>query len=569
METTIVKSKRTYLPDNLQITSWQVVERYYEDLKTRSINNVNDLNNWLLNRSELESVLQEDLGWRYIKMTCDTQNKEFEDSFNFYVTDIEPHCAQYTQELNLKLLNCTFINELDQRYNNFIRFVKKSVEIFREENIPLKAELQQKEQQYGSIAGAMTITVDGKEITLQQAAAFLKSTDREKREAVYTKIASRRLQDAEQLDQLFSELVSLRQKIAVNAGFENFRDFSFAAMGRFDYTPKDCFDFQNAIQQHVVPVCNKLDESRKTKLQLNDYKPWDTDADVDGLNPLKPFANGNEMMQKAIECFTTINPFLGDCLKQLKDLKRIDLDSRIGKAPGGYNYPLYETGVPFIFMNSTGLLRDLVTIVHEGGHAVHSIVSQDLAYVDMKSFPSEVAELASMSMELISMEHWQNFFNNADELKRAKKEHLEDVLTVLPWVATVDKFQHLLYTNPNHSAAERKKMWETTFNEFASTAVNWSGQEKFKSILWQKQLHIFEVPFYYIEYGMAQLGAIALWRNYKSNPEKTIEQYLNALRLGYTKTIGEIYEAAGVRFDFSPEYMKELMDFVNNELDKL
>lgn len=569
METTIVKSKRTYLPDNLQITSWQVVERYYEDLKTRSINNVNDLNNWLLNRSELESVLQEDLGWRYIKMTCDTQNKEFEDSFNFYVTDIEPHCAQYTQELNLKLLNCTFINELDQRYNNFIRFVKKSVEIFREENIPLKAELQQKEQQYGSIAGAMTITVDGKEITLQQAAAFLKSTDREKREAVYTKIASRRLQDAEQLDNLFTELILLRHKIAVNAGFENFRDFSFAAMGRFDYTPKDCFDFQNAIQQHVVPVCNKLDESRKTKLQLNDYKPWDTDADVDGLNPLKPFANGNEMMQKAIECFTTINPFLGDCLKQLKDLKRIDLDSRIGKAPGGYNYPLYETGVPFIFMNSTGLLRDLVTIVHEGGHAVHSIVSQDLAYVDMKSFPSEVAELASMSMELISMEHWQNFFNNADELKRAKKEHLEDVLTVLPWVATVDKFQHLLYTNPNHSAAERKKMWETTFNEFASTAVNWSGQEKFKSILWQKQLHIFEVPFYYIEYGMAQLGAIALWRNYKSNPEKTIEQYLNALRLGYTKTIGEIYEAAGVRFDFSPEYMKELMDFVNNELDKL
>lgn len=569
MEITTDKSKRNYLPDNLQITSWPTIEHYYEDLKNRSINNVNDLNTWLLNRSELESILQEDLGWRYIRMTCDTQNKEFEDAFNFYVTNIEPHCAQYTQELNLKLLGCPFINELDQRYNNFIRFVKKSVEIFREENILLKAELQQKEQQYGSIAGAMTITVDGKEITLQQAATFLKSNDREKREAIYNKIATRRLKDAEQLDSLFTELLLLRHKIAVNAGFENFRDFSFAAMGRFDYTPKDCFDFQNAIQQHVVPVCNKLDVSRKVKLKLNDYKPWDTDFDTDGLSPIKPFSNGDEMMEKAIECFNSINPFLGDCLKQLKELKRIDLDSRIGKAPGGYNYPLYETGVPFIFMNSTGLLRDLVTIVHEGGHAVHSIVTQDLAYVDMKSFPSEVAELASMSMELISMEHWQNFFNNADELKRAKKEHLEDVLTVLPWVATVDKFQHLLYTNPNHSTAERKKIWETTFNEFASTAVNWTGQEKFKSILWQKQLHIFEVPFYYIEYGMAQLGAIALWRNYKMNPEKTIEQYLNALRLGYTKTIGEIYEAAGVRFDFSPKYMKDLMDFVNIELEKL
>ena len=569
METITDKLNRTYLPAGLQITSWEVVEHFYEDLKTRSISSVADLNKWLLNRSELESVLQEDLGWRYIRMTCDTQNKAFEDAFNFYVTEIEPHCAKYTQDLNLKLLSCDYLNQLDQRYNNFIRYVKKSVEIFRAENIPLKAELQQKEQQYGSIAGAMTITVDDKEITLQQAATYLKSNDRDKREAVYTKIASRRLQDAEQLDTLFTELVALRQKIAANAGFENFRDYSFAAMGRFDYTPQDCFLFHHAIEKHVVPVCNKLDELRKIKLEINDYKPWDADVDADGLNPLKPFNNGNEMLQKAIECFTVINPFLGDCLAQLKDLKRIDLDSRIGKAPGGYNYPLYETGVPFIFMNSTGLLRDLVTIVHEGGHAVHSIVSQDLAYVDMKSFPSEVAELASMSMELISMEHWQNFFTDAEELRRAKKEHLEDVLTVLPWVATIDKFQHLLYTHPNHTVTERKEMWENTFNEFSSSAVNWKGQEKFKSILWQKQLHIFEVPFYYIEYGMAQLGAIALWRNYKLNPEKTIEQYLSALRLGYTKTIGEIYETAGVRFDFSSEYMKELMDFVNEELEKL
>ncbi len=569
METTNVQSKRTYLPTSLKITSWQVVEHYYQDLKSREINSITDLNNWLLNRSELESVLQEDLGWRYIRMTCDTQNKDFEDAFNFYITDIEPHCAQYTQELNLKLLASPYLNQLDQRYRNFIRYIKKSVEIFREENIPLKAELQQKEQQYGSIAGAMTITVDDKEITLQQAANYLKNNDREKREMVYNKIASRRLQDSEQLDALFTELLQLRHKIATNAGFKNFRDFSFAAMGRFDYTPEDCFSFHDAIQKHVVPVCNKLDEIRKTKLQLDQYKPWDSSVDADGFTPLKPFANGDEMMQKAIACFTTINPFLGDCLEQLKDLKRIDLDSRIGKAPGGYNYPLYETGVPFIFMNSTGLLRDLVTIVHEGGHAVHSIVSQDLAYVDMKSFPSEVAELASMSMELISMEHWDSFFNNADELKRARKEHLEDVLTVLPWVATVDKFQHLLYTNPNHTVAERKEMWDKTFSEFASPAINWNGQEKFKSNLWQKQLHIFEVPFYYIEYGMAQLGAIALWRNYKSNPEKTIEQYLNALRLGYTKTIGEIYEAAGVRFDFSSEYMQELMDFVNEELEKL
>ncbi|MEO8147247.1 MAG: M3 family oligoendopeptidase [Bacteroidia bacterium] len=563
-------SKRIYLPTDLQITSWQTVEKYFEDLKSRPINSVEDLKNWLHHRSELESVMQEDLGWRYIRMTCDTENKTYEEAFNFYVSEIEPNVSLYTQEINLKLLQCPFLDQLnDGRYYNFIRHVKKSVEIFREENIPIQAELHQKEQQYGSIAGAMTVEVEGKEITLQQAAKYLKSTDRSKREEVYSKIADRRLHDADKLDALYSELIQLRHKIAVNAGFANFRDYAFAAMGRFDYTPQDCFLFHESISKHVVPICNQLEEERKKQLGVSPYKPWDTEVDTDGKSPLKPFANGDEMMTKAIDCFKTINPFFGDCLQQLKSLEHVDLDSRIGKAPGGYNYPLYETGVPFIFMNSSGLLRDLVTIVHEGGHAIHSIVTQKLDYVDMKSCPSEVAELASMSMELISMEHWDQFFNNSDELKRARKEHLEDVLTVLPWVATVDKFQHWVYINPTHTVDERKVMWEKTFTEFGSNVIDWTGQENFKKHLWQKQLHIFEVPFYYIEYGMAQLGAIALWHNYKEDPDKAVQQYLNALKLGYTKSIGEIYNEAGAKFDFSSDYIKDLMQFVKQELAKL
>ena len=248
--------------------------------------------------------------------------------------------------------------------------------------------------------------------------------------------------------------------------------------------------------------------------------------------------------------------------------ERVDLDSRIGKAPGGYNYPLYETNVPFIFMNASGLLRDLVTMVHEGGHAIHSVVSSDLPYVEMKSFPSEVAELASMSMELISMEHWHVFFDNKDDLKRARREHLEDVLTVLPWIAAVDKFQHLIYTNENNENV-RLKLWNETFNAFSSSVINWQDCERFKTFIWQKQLHIFEVPFYYIEYGMAQLGAIAMWRNYKLQPAETIQQYVAALQLGYTKSISQIYEAAGVRFDFSESYINELMKFVQDELNAL
>ncbi len=570
MEATSAISKRNFLPADLEINSWQSVEKYYEELKNREIASLNDLMQWLHFRSELESVLQENLGWRYIRMTCDTENKTYEEAFNFFVAEIEPKVARYTQEINLKLLHCPFLDQLnDKRYFNFIRHVKKSVELFREENIPLQAELHQKEQKYGSIAGAMTIEVDGTEITLQQAGKYLKSTDRNKRQEVYIKVAERRMNDSVKLDELYSELILLRHKIATNAGFNNYRDYAFAAMGRFDYTPQDCFNFHEAIRQHVVPVCNELDKERKKQLSLETYKPWDTEVDTSGNKPLKPFANGDEMMNKAIRCFDSINPFFGDCLKQLQDMKRIDLDSRIGKAPGGYNYPLYETGVPFIFMNSSGLLRDLVTIVHEGGHAIHSIVTQNLDYVDMKSCPSEVAELASMSMELISMEHWDCFFENSDELKRAKKEHLEDVLTVLPWVATVDKFQHWVYTNPGHTVEERNNKWEEIFNEFGSTVIDWNGQELFKKHIWKKQLHIFEVPFYYIEYGMAQLGAIALWYNFKNNPEKTVQQYLNALRLGYTRSISEIYSEAGAKFDFSSAYINELMQFVKSELAKV
>jgi oligoendopeptidase F len=253
----------------------------------------------------------------------------------------------------------------------------------------------------------------------------------------------------------------------------------------------------------------------------------------------------------------------------MKEMGHLDLDSRIGKAPGGFNYPLYEIGVPFIYMNAAGTLRDLVTMVHEGGHAIHSFLTRDLELTEFKSVPSEVAELASMGMELISMDFWDEFFTNEDDLKRAQKEQLEKVISTLPWVAAIDKFQHWIYENPNHTEKERYDKWKEIMNTFGSAVVDWSGFEDVRSNLWQKQLHLFEVPFYYIEYGMAQLGAIALWRNYKQNPEKTIKQYKEALKLGYTKSIGEIYKTAGIEFNFTRNYVRELMHFVSDELKKL
>jgi oligoendopeptidase F len=318
-----------------------------------------------------------------------------------------------------------------------------------------------------------------------------------------------------------------------------------------------------------VPLLNEFARQRKSDLNVPALRPWDKAVDPKGLDALKAFSNGQELTDKTIEVFHRIDPFLGQCLSIMKEMGHLDLESRKGKAPGGYNYPLSEIGVPFIFMNATSTVRDLVTIMHEGGHAVHNFLTRDLELNDFKSTPSEVAELASMSMELISMDHWDVFFTNPEELKRAKRDHLEDLMETLPWVATIDKYQHWLYENAGHTHAQREQQWNKIFDEFADTVTDWSNLEEAKSYLWQKQLHLYEVPFYYIEYGMAQLGAIAVWRNYRKNPAAGLQGYQNALKLGYLRSIPEIYKAANIKFDFSRAYIKELMEFVKEELSKI
>jgi oligoendopeptidase F len=447
--------------------------------------------------------------------------------------------------------------------------MKKAVEIFREENIPLKTEIQTESQKFGQINGAMTVMVDDKELTLQQAGVLLQSTDRALRESIYFKISNRRLKDKDKLDDLFSHLVSLRNQVATNADFKNFRDYMFAALGRFDYTPQDCFNFHESVSKEVVPLLDDLSKRRKKLLEVDELRPWDKAVDPTGREPLKPFNTGDELLELSTEVFSSIDPYLGERLKIMKDMEHLDLESRKGKAPGGYNYPLAEIGVPFIFMNATSTLRDMVTLMHEGGHAVHSFLTKDLELGAFKHTPSEVAELASMSMELISMDAWHLFFKDEEALVRAKREHLEQIIETLPWVATIDKFQHWIYENPDHSFDERKQNWNEIFNQFSDSITNWSGLQVQKDYLWQKQLHLYEVPFYYIEYGMAQLGAVAVWKNYKEDPDAGLAGYLNALKLGYTASIPEIYEAAGIKFDFSREYIRELMTFVKDELEDL
>ena len=565
------KKDRTLLPNDFEVTSWEALKPYYNDLLEREITSANDLQQWFQDRSELEAVISEDLAWRYIKMTCDTADEQLRESYTEFVTQIQPEIAPFSNELNKKALASPYLDELKNLggYPILIRELEKDARIFREENIPLQTEAQNEAQNFGKISGAMTVKINKQEMTLQQAANRLQSTDRKVRKKAYKKITKRRLEDKDPLNALFTKLINVRDKIGKNAGFDNYRDYKFTEMGRFDYALQDCVDFHNAVAKEVVPMLNNLAAMRKLKLEVKRLRPWDKAVDPEGNQPLKPFSTGKDLTQKTIEAFGSLDPYLGECIAVMREMGHLDLESRKGKAPGGYNYPLSETGVPFIFMNATSNLRDMVTMMHEGGHAVHSFLTRDLELTNFQHTPSEVAELASMAMELISMDYWHLFFKNEEDLKRAKREHLEQIIETLPWVATIDRFQHWVYENPNHSLEQRVAEWNSILDTFSDNITDWDGLEEEKSHLWQKQLHLYEVPFYYIEYGFAQLGAIAVWKNYRNDPKKGLEGYKNALKLGYTRTIPEVYEAANIKFDFSPAYIKSLMSFVREELDRI
>jgi oligoendopeptidase F len=564
----IEKLPRRYLPQDFKLSDWSSIQGFFDELLNRPLNSKRELEKWLEDMSEVEAVIGEDAAWRQIRMTCDTENKELEKAFEFFVLEIQPKIQPYADKLNRKLVECPYTSELDQKeFHTYLRSVKKSIELFREENIPLQAETAVLGQQYGIITGKMSIEVQGKEYTLQQASKFLESHDRNLREEVYRKMQERRLQDKDQLNELFSKLVEKRDQIAKNAGFENYRDYKFIDLGRFDYTKEECFQFHEAITTHVMPLVDFIYDRKRQKLGLSSLRPWDTEAEPEGVRPLTPFQTGDELVDKTITCFREMDPFFADCLKKMKEMDRFDLDSRKGKAPGGYNCPLEETGAPFIFMNAAGQMHDVTTMVHEGGHAVHSFLSHPLKLTSFKQYPMEIAEVASMAMELMSMDHWDVYFDNAEDLKRAKEHQLERVITIFPWIATIDKFQHWIYENPKHSLEERAENWRRILNDYTSIAMDVSGLEEYRKSSWQRQLHLFEVPFYYIEYGIAQLGAIGLWKQYKENKQQAIENYTKALSLGGTRTLPELYEAAGLKFSFSPDYISELMLFVHQELE--
>ena len=566
-----VHQRRSFVDENLLIDSFESVEKYMNELLNREISSPEELKKWLKDKSELEAVLEEDMAWRYIKMSIDTRNEEYSKAYNFFVSEIQPKLAPFDDQLNKKLMECPHREGLEKEtaYKIYFRGVQTQLELYREENISIQAYLSQKSQEFGAISGAQSIEHKGDQLTMPQASMLLKEQDEALRKNIFEKIATRRLKDVQALDELYTELIQKRTELAKNAGFNNYRDYKFKEMGRFDYTKESCFEFHKAVEEHIVPLVKKIQEQKLVKLGKSKFKPWDTAVNPDGKAPLKPFKSGQEMLDKTIAIFNDIDSKFAGFLKTMEQMKHFDLESKPGKAPGGYNYPLYETGAPFIFMNSVGSQNDFTTMVHEGGHAVHSFLTHELELTSFKSFPSEIAELASMSMELLTMDYWNKVYADQDDLYRAKKEQIEGTLTLLPWIAQIDAFQHWVYENHNHTTKERTGYWMELNERFGTGLVDWNGHEKVLESSWQRQLHLFEVPFYYIEYGIAQLGAIGVWKNSKTDFKKAVNQYENALKLGYTESMPDVFKAAGISFDFSGSHICKLAEFVEEELEKL
>lgn len=560
---------RGFVPADADLGDWEQVEPLFRDLAERSVDSAVELEAWLRDRSELEACLAEERARRYIAMTCHTDDEELEARYLEFIEGVVPRSKPWRHRLNERFVESPFRDELDpERYRVLDRDVAVEIEIFREDNVPLQTEASKLSQRYQKICGAMTVEFDGEERTLPQMARYLEETDRQLRRRAWEAIVERRLKDRDELDRIFDELVELRHRIACNAGFDDYRGYAFRSMGRFDYGPEDAEAFHEAVQRCVVPLARRIDERRRERLGVERLRPWDLAVDPLGRPPLRPFADAEELARGVQGILARLDGELAGQFASLREGGELDLDSRKGKAPGGYMSTLDEVRRPFIFMNAAGLHRDVETLLHESGHAFHALATRAEPLHHYRHAPIEFAEVASMTMELLADDHLDVFYDE-DEAARAKRQHLEGVVGLLPWVARVDAFQHWIYTHPDHDRAGRTAAW-LELDDRLGPRLDWSGHEDAREAQWQRQLHVFCYPFYYIEYGIAQLGALQIWRRARERGvDEALQAYRRGLALGGSRPLPELFEAAGARFDFSEETLRPLVELVDRELGAL
>ena len=564
---------RRFVPAQINLGDWEQIVPLLVRLEDASPKcaTLGAFEQWLLDAGELSAALDEESSRRYITMTCHTDDPAAEKSYLDFVENIEPELKpkqfQLAQLYLQHPLRPALLAEKKARYEVFDRNTQLHVELFREENVPLETEESKLSQQYQKLAGSLTVNFRGEEKTLVQMGRYFEEPDRALREEAWMLVAKRRLQEAEKFEEYFEGLMNLRERIAKNAGFKNYLEYAFRARGRFDYTPEDCLRFHEAIEREVMPALRELQARRRQQLSVEKLRPWDLSVDPLNRAALKPFVEVEQMVERTQGVFNRLDATLGGEFKLMRDLRLLDLANRKGKAPGGYQSTLAESRLPFIFMNAVGLQRDVDTMLHEAGHAFHALATRNEDFYAYRNAPIEFCEVASMAMELLGNEFLEEFYSPTDA-DRARRTHLEGIINIFPWIAAVDAFQHWIYSHPGHTRAERTAAWIALMDRFGGDA-DWSGHEAARANMWHRQLHIFIHPFYYVEYGIAQLGALQVWANSKRDKVRALADYKRGLALGGSRPLPELFAAAGCPFDFSRETVKPLMELVRNELAKL
>jgi len=561
---------RRFLPTSVDLGSWAALEPHFDRLEAagRACGTVGELERWLVDLGEVTSAIDEERARRYIAMTCHTEDPAAERAYLQFVEEVEPPMKPRMFALARLYSGHPVRGLLDTgRYGVLDRAKLLEVELFREENVALETEEARVAQQYQKLTGGLTVWFDGAERTVAQMGRYQEETDRTVREAAWRAVADRWLKEEEACDALFDTLRGLRARVAANAGFGDYREYAFKARGRFDYGPDDCLRFHDAIEEVVMPVVRRLQGRRRSQMGLDALRPWDTGVDPLGRPPLRPFTGTTELEEGGQRIFDRLDPALSGEFRRMRELRLLDLANRKGKAPGGYQYTLSEARLPFIFMNAVGLQRDVETLLHEAGHAFHALASRDEPLAPYRECPIEFCEVASMAMELLAADKLDEFYGEA-EARRARRTHLEGVVGVFPWIATIDAFQHWAYTNPSHGREERRAAWLALMDRFGGE-VDWAGLEPVRGCRWHRQLHVFIHPFYYVEYGIAQLGALQVWANAGKDAAGALARYRQALALGGSRPLPELFATAGCRWDFSKETLRPLLGAVEEELERL
>ena len=551
--------------------SWDDYAPFFDYLENYGLTSEN-VSDWMKYWSDLSELIGEVGTSVYVSTTVDTADEEAKSRYHRFLDDISENVSSRNQILKIKLLD----SELSP--DNFeipLRGMKSEVELFSEENLPLMTSDAKLSKEYDAIVGSQTVNWNDKEVTLTQLAPVMLETNRDKREKAWRLASDRRLKDRSEINKIWKKILKIRVSIAENSGHEDYRAWRWKYLKRFDYTPKDCLTFHNSIEKIIVPLADKLLQKRKEALGLAKLKPWDLSVDIFGRDPLVPFEDASELEEKCHNIFSSLDFELGNYFQVMREKSLLDLGNRKGKAPGGYctEYPFQR--LPFIFMNAVGTHSDVQTMIHEGGHAFHVFESADLPYASQRDVGMEFAEVASMAMELLASSYLSEKnggFYSEEESARARIEHLEKIIMFWPYMAVVDAFQHWAYTNPTDAfdTGNCDKEWTKLWKRFQmSEHIDYSGCEDIISTGWHNKLHIYHVPFYYVEYGMAQLGAIQIWGNSLNNAKKAIQDYKSALGLGGNASLPELYEAAGAKFSFDDETLKYAATLIEEQIQEL